>query len=65
MKKTNYKEVYRIYVNSILYDVFYNNTIALENVAKLEKKFKSVIIDLSNNKPITKAERKIIENNLI
>jgi hypothetical protein len=65
MNRTKFKEVYRVYVDNILYDIYYNNIVAMNNVTKLKSKFKNVIMDSSNNKPMTKAEKEILNKRLI
>ena len=42
MSRTIFKEVYRVYVNNILYDVYYNDIIAMNNIINLKKKFKNL-----------------------
>lgn len=65
MNNAKYKVVYRVYVNNILYDVYYNDIVAITNITNLKKKFKNVKVDSSNNKPITKVEQEIIKKSLI
>ena len=62
MSRTKFKEVYRVYVDNNLYDIYYNDFVAMNNVKKLKDKFKNVTIDSSNNKPMTKAEKRHLQN---